>query len=151
MLEAEQVKAVHARILEDLGKCDILINGAGGNNKRATTDNEYQHEAKEGQTTFFDLDTEGVDFVFRLNFQGTLIPITDFCTGYGRKAVGKYFKYFFDECVYTADQNSGIFGMQKRQSAILPSGLPHILREAKSAVCYCTRFFSVQSEPRTFI
>ena len=52
VLEAEQVKAVHARILEDLGKCDILINGAGGNNKRATTDNEYQHEAKEGQTTF---------------------------------------------------------------------------------------------------
>ena len=42
VLEAEQVKAVHARILEDLGKCDILINGAGGNNKRATTDNEYQ-------------------------------------------------------------------------------------------------------------
>lgn len=74
VLEAEQVKAVHARILKDLGKCDILINGAGGNNKRATTDNEYQHEAKEGQTTFFDLDTEGVDFVFRLNFQGTLIP-----------------------------------------------------------------------------
>lgn len=52
VLEAEQVKAVHARILEDLGKCDILINGAGGNNKRATTDNEYQHEAKAGQTTF---------------------------------------------------------------------------------------------------
>lgn len=88
VLEAEQVKAVHARILEDLGKCDILINGAGGNNKRATTDNEYQHEAKEGQTTFFDLDTEGVDFVFRLNFQGTLIPTQIFAQDMVEKQSG---------------------------------------------------------------
>ena len=88
VLEAEQVKAVHARILEDLGKCDILINGAGGNNKRATTDNEYQHEAKAGQTTFFDLDTEGVDFVFRLNFQGTLIPTQIFAQDMVEKQSG---------------------------------------------------------------
>ena len=88
VLEAEQLKAVHDRILEDLGKCDILINGAGGNNKRATTDNEYQHEAKAGQTTFFDLDTEGVDFVFRLNFQGTLIPTQIFAQDMVEKQSG---------------------------------------------------------------
>ena len=58
----------------DFGKCDILINGAGGNNPRATTSNEYQHEAKEGGTSFFDLQADGVDFVFKLNFQGTLLP-----------------------------------------------------------------------------
>ena len=51
-----------------------MVNGAGGNNPRATTDNEYQHEAKEGGKSFFDLDASGVDFVFKLNFQGTLIP-----------------------------------------------------------------------------
>lgn len=74
VLEAEALEAVHAQVLKDLGPCDILINGAGGNNPRATTDNEYQHEAAEGQKTFFDLDAAGVDFVFKLNFQGTLIP-----------------------------------------------------------------------------
>ena len=74
VLEPEALEAVHKQILQDLGPCDILINGAGGNNPRATTDNEYQHEAKEGQKTFFDLDASGVDFVFKLNFQGTLIP-----------------------------------------------------------------------------
>lgn len=74
VLEAEALEAVHQQVLADLGPCDILINGAGGNNPRATTDNEYQHEAKEGQKTFFDLDAGGVDFVFKLNFQGTLIP-----------------------------------------------------------------------------
>lgn len=74
VLEREALDAVHEQVLRDLGPCDILINGAGGNNPRATTDNEYQHEAKEGQKTFFDLEPSGVDFVFKLNFQGTLLP-----------------------------------------------------------------------------
>jgi NAD(P)-dependent dehydrogenase (short-subunit alcohol dehydrogenase family) len=54
------------------------VNGAGGNNPRATTDNEYQHEAKEGGKSFFDLQADGVDFVFKLNFQGTLLPTQTF-------------------------------------------------------------------------
>ena len=74
VLELEALEAVHQQILADLGPCDILVNGAGGNNPRATTDNEYHHEAKEGQKTFFDLEPSGVDFVFKLNFQGTLLP-----------------------------------------------------------------------------
>lgn len=74
VLEPEALKAVHTQVLADLGPCDILVNGAGGNNPRATTDNEYQHEAKEGGKSFFDLDPNGVDFVFKLNFQGTLLP-----------------------------------------------------------------------------
>ena len=78
VLEPESLEAVHKQVLADLGPCDILINGAGGNNPRATTDNEYQHEAKEGQKTFFDLDAGGVDFVFKLNFQGTLLPTQTF-------------------------------------------------------------------------
>ncbi len=78
VLDPEALKEVHNRVLADLGPCDILVNGAGGNNPRATTDNEYQHEAKEGQKTFFDLDAGGVDFVFKLNFQGTLLPTQAF-------------------------------------------------------------------------
>ena len=74
VLDREILEEVHQKVLADLGPCDILINGAGGNNPRATCDNEYQHEAKEGQKTFFDLDAAGVDFVFKLNFQGTLLP-----------------------------------------------------------------------------
>lgn len=76
VLEPEELRAVHERLLSDLGPCDILINGAGGNNPRATTSNEYQHEAAkiENCKTFFDLEPDGVDAVFRLNFQGTLLP-----------------------------------------------------------------------------
>ena len=74
VLDTEALEAVHKQVLADLGECDILVNGAGGNNPRATTDNEYHHEAKEGGKSFFDLDASGVDFVFKLNFQGTLLP-----------------------------------------------------------------------------
>lgn len=78
VLDAANLEEVHQAVLKDLGPCDILVNGAGGNNPRATTDNEYQHEAKEGNKTFFDLQPEGVDFVFKLNFQGTLLPTQAF-------------------------------------------------------------------------
>ena len=78
VLDKAAVMACHEQVLADFGPCDILINGAGGNNPRATTDNEYQHEAKEGQKTFFDLEPNGVDFVFKLNFQGTLLPTQAF-------------------------------------------------------------------------
>lgn len=78
VLDGAALEDVHQAVLKDLGPCDILVNGAGGNNPRATTDNEYQHTAKEGGKSFFDLDSAGVDFVFKLNFQGTLLPTQAF-------------------------------------------------------------------------
>ena len=88
VLEPESLEAVHAAVLKDLGACDILVNGAGGNNPRATTDNEYQHEAKEGGKSFFDLEASGVDFVFKLNFQGTLLPTQVFAKDMVEKKKG---------------------------------------------------------------
>ena len=88
VLEPEALEAVHQQVLADLGPCDILVNGAGGNNPRATTDNEYQHEAKEGGKSFFDLEASGVDFVFKLNFQGTLLPTQAFAKDMVEKKSG---------------------------------------------------------------
>jgi len=88
VLDPECLEKVHQRVKNELGPCDILINGAGGNNPRATTDNEYQHQAKEGQKTFFDLDAAGVDFVFRLNFQGTLLPTQVFAKDMVERKMG---------------------------------------------------------------
>ncbi len=88
VLEPENLESVHQAVLADLGPCDILVNGAGGNNPRATTDNEYQHEAKEGGKSFFDLEANGVDFVFKLNFQGTLLPTQAFAKDMVSKAKG---------------------------------------------------------------
>ena len=88
VLDPEALEEVHQAVLKDLGPCDILVNGAGGNNPRATTDNEYQHEAKEGGKSFFDLEANGVDFVFKLNFQGTLLPTQAFAKDMVEKKAG---------------------------------------------------------------
>ncbi len=76
VLEKENLEEVHARVLADLGPCDILINGAGGNNPRATTTKEYFElgDIESDTISFFDLDQKGVEFVFNLNFIGTLLP-----------------------------------------------------------------------------
>ena len=78
VLDPEMLEEVHKKVLCDFGACDILVNGAGGNNPRATTANEYQHEAEAGKKSFFDLEADGVDFVFKLNFQGALLPTQAF-------------------------------------------------------------------------
>lgn len=69
-LKTESLEAAHQVVLEKLGKCDILINGAGGNNPRGTTDNETMTPDmldKKDLKTFFDLDPDGIRFVFDLN------------------------------------------------------------------------------------
>lgn len=76
VLDKSLCEEVSKKILSDFGPCDILINGAGGNNPKATTDKEYFEigDIDSETKSFFDLDSEGVGFVFNLNFLGTLIP-----------------------------------------------------------------------------
>ncbi len=80
VLDKASLAECHKQILKDLGKCDILINGAGGNNPRATTDKEYyeQGDLDADTKSFFDLEQSGVEFVFNLNFIGTLLPTQEF-------------------------------------------------------------------------
>ncbi len=80
VLDKVSLAECHKRVLKDLGKCDILINGAGGNNPRATTDKEYyeQGDLDADTKSFFDLEQSGVEFVFNLNFIGTLLPTQEF-------------------------------------------------------------------------
>lgn len=89
VLDRENIEQVHKSILSDLGKCDILINGAGGNNPKCTTEHEeYQSgdEAAEDFLTFFNIDQTGFDFVFDLNLKGVLLPSQVFMTDMlGRK------------------------------------------------------------------
>ncbi len=76
VLERESLEEVHAQVLADLGPCDILVNGAGGNNARAQTTKEYFEigDIEADTVSFFELDQKGVEFVFNLNFIGTLLP-----------------------------------------------------------------------------
>lgn len=79
VLIQESIKNAHEAVLKDFGKCDILINGAGGNNPRANTDNEFFTKEDMGKIkTFYDLDQAGIEFVFNLNYMGTLLPTKEF-------------------------------------------------------------------------
>ncbi|CUX69377.1 putative oxidoreductase [Clostridium sp. C105KSO15] len=87
VLERASLEEVHAKVLAELGPCDILINGAGGNNARANTDKEYfeMGDIEADTKSFFDLDQSGVEFVFNLNFLGTLLP----CQIFAKDMIGR--------------------------------------------------------------
>lgn len=79
VLDVESIKKARNEVNEKFGLCDILINGAGGNNPKGTTSKDYLFKEdlenkEEGIKTFFDLDPKGIEFVFNLNFLGTLLP-----------------------------------------------------------------------------
>ena len=77
VLDKAALEKTHEAVLRDLGPCRVLLNGAGGNNPRATTDHEIFEPGDElasDMKTFFNLAPEGFDFVFRLNLMGTLLP-----------------------------------------------------------------------------
>ncbi len=80
VLDKNSLKKCHEEVLKDLGSCDILLNGAGGNNPKATTDKEYfEYGDLDSETkSFFDLDPSGFEFVFNLNILGTLLPTQEF-------------------------------------------------------------------------
>ncbi|MGL5123149.1 MAG: SDR family oxidoreductase [Fusobacteriaceae bacterium] len=77
VLEKESLEEAHKKINEVFGKVDILVNGAGGNHPKGTTTKEYYESGDEKNSdlvSFFDLDPKGIEFVFNLNFLGTLLP-----------------------------------------------------------------------------
>jgi NAD(P)-dependent dehydrogenase (short-subunit alcohol dehydrogenase family) len=78
VLDKASLIRAHATVAEEFGPCDILINGAGGNHPKGTTSKthfeEKDLEGTEEIITFFNLDPDGVQFVFNLNFIGTLLP-----------------------------------------------------------------------------
>ncbi len=90
VLEKESMEKARATVNEKLGTCDILLNGAGGNNPKGTTTKETLEavdlvEKNDDVKTFFDLDPQGISFVFNLNFLGTLIPTQVFAPDMAKK------------------------------------------------------------------
>ncbi len=86
VLEPASLKAAADHIEQAAGVPDLLVNGAGGNHPKGTTSRPYLlpedlQEKAEDLVTFFDLDPAGVQFVFNLNFLGTLLPTQAFARG----------------------------------------------------------------------
>ena len=83
VLDKASLDAANAEVEAKLGPVSILINGAGGNHPKGTTSMEYLNpddllNDKRDFVTFYDLDPKGIEFVFNLNFLGTLLPTQAF-------------------------------------------------------------------------
>jgi len=116
VLDAASMQAALDQIVAEFGTCDVLINGAGGNQKAATV----QPGAK-----FTDLSTEALDKVFALNYSGTVLPTQIFC------------KLF-------AENGSGIIINTTSMCALAPlTNIPGY-SNAKAAVTNFTRWLAVQ-------
>jgi len=108
VLDKESLKKAHDVVLEEFGPCEVLINGAGGNNPKGTTTSEYfskEDMLDENARSFFDLDQDGVSFVFNLNFLGTLLTTQAFATAGNRRL---HCEYLLDERVYATDEDPGV-------------------------------------------
>lgn len=72
VLSKEHLLAAKKKFNDKFGKVDVLINGAGGNSPTATTEDEFY--SKDSQKSFFNLDINSINHVFKLNFTGSLLP-----------------------------------------------------------------------------
>jgi len=88
VMDKESLMHAKSRINDELGPCNILINGAGGNHSKGTTSKthfETGDEKENDLTSFFDLDPDGVKHVMDLNFIGSLLP----CQVFAKDMLGR--------------------------------------------------------------
>lgn len=93
VLDRASIVEAEKAISAEFGPVDILINGAGGNHPKGTTSREWLRAedlagGEANGVTFFDLDPEGIQFVFNLNFIGTLLPTQVFARAMAERGAG---------------------------------------------------------------
>jgi NAD(P)-dependent dehydrogenase (short-subunit alcohol dehydrogenase family) len=115
VLDKSSIEQAQKKVLAQFRRVDVLINGAGGNKKEATTSPEM---------SFFDLPAEAVRFVFDLNFLGTLLPTQVF---------GKAM----------AERGSGVILNISSMNAIRPLTKIPAYSAAKAAVSNFTQWLAV--------
>lgn len=129
VLEKESLESAREIVNKTFGTCDLLLNGAGGNHPSGTTTKDKLElsdltEKAEGVKTFFDLDAKGIEFVFNLNFLGTLLTTQCFA----RDMVGK--------------ENAAIINVSSMNSYKPLTRIP-AYSAAKAAVSNFTQFMAV--------
>ena len=116
VLKREEVQSAYESVIETMGGIDVLINGVGGNKKEAT--------AIPPASSFFDMPADAINWVFDLNFMGTLLPTQIF---------GKYM----------ADTGKGVILNVSSTCAFTPLTRVAIYSAAKAAINNFTQWLAV--------
>ncbi len=91
VLEEESLSAAYTGIVKEWGAPECLVNGAGGNDPRASTEMEFLEAGTAGwreQPHFLNIDMAGFEKGFRLNFFGTVLPSKIFSQGMLERRAG---------------------------------------------------------------
>jgi NAD(P)-dependent dehydrogenase (short-subunit alcohol dehydrogenase family) len=115
VLKPDTMQSAAEQVIKTFGKIDILINGAGGNNPKATTN---------PTTKFFDLPVDAIRFVADLNLLGTIIPC---------QIVGKHM----------AERNEGVILNVSSMNAFRPLTRIAAYSASKAAVSNFTQWLAV--------
>ena len=115
VLERPSIEAARDAVVEEFGKLDILINGAGGNSPKATATDELP---------FFDIPPEAMRFVFDLNCIGTFLP----CQVFGK---------------FLAERKEGVILNTSSMCAFTPLTKVVAYSAAKAAVSNFTQWLAV--------
>lgn len=115
VLDKSSIESCRDKILQRFGKLDILINGAGGNHPKSTTNADMP---------FFDIPAEAFNWVMQLNLSGSVLPSQVF---------GKYF----------AEQNKGTILNVSSMNAFRPLTRIPAYSAAKAAVSNFTQWLAV--------
>lgn len=133
VLDRASIEVAEQEVRKAYGPCNILINGAGGNNPKGTTSNEQMSKADLTNTdpdikTFYDLDPKGIEFVFNLNFLGSLLPTQVFSRA-------------------MAEDNQGVIINISSMNAFKPLTKIPAYSAAKAAVSNFTQWLAVHMAP----
>ena len=94
-----EVFALADKVIEKFGRCDFLINGAGGNNAKAQPtitkfdERELTGELPEGARGLFNIDTDAFESVIRLNTMGSVYPILAFSRYMAKAGAGSIINF----------------------------------------------------------
>jgi NAD(P)-dependent dehydrogenase (short-subunit alcohol dehydrogenase family) len=131
VLDTVQIRECYEAVCSLWSPPDFLINGAGGNNPRATTSEEFHGpvgSSGPGAQSFFDLDPVGFRQVFDLNFMGTFLVSQAFSQGMIKKGRGSIVNI-------------------SSMSAFIPLTKVAAYSAAKAAVSNFTRWLAVHFSP----
>jgi NAD(P)-dependent dehydrogenase (short-subunit alcohol dehydrogenase family) len=131
VLDVFQVRKCYEAVCSLWGPPDFLINGAGGNDPRGSTSEEFYDPTRSydlGAQSFFDLDLEGFRQVFDLNFMGTFLVSQVFSQGMIEKGRGSIVNI-------------------SSMSAFIPLTKVAAYSAAKAAVSNFTRWLAVHFSP----